>query len=254
MPTRRTVLGAAGAGAVSLLVPQQVKASDNVARPIRGVVELFTSQGCSSCPPADKFLHTLLDRDDVLPLAFHVDYWDYLGWKDTLASPQNTQRQYAYRETLGNRSPYTPQAVINGASHVVGSRGNQVEAGLAAGINDLYVPISVVKDDMHMRITVGAVDGFAKPATLTIAYFQSKTEVVVERGENHGKTLVYANAVRSLDTLGMWSGEALTKDMPLAELSKHNADNCAILVQQTSDSGAPGPILGAAVLMKAKTA
>lgn len=250
--TRRTILGAAGAGALASVLPSRSLAENHTSRSITGVVELFTSQGCSSCPPADKFLHTLAERDDVLALAFHVDYWDYLGWKDTLASPDNTRRQYAYRQTLGNRSPYTPQAVVNGVRHFVGSRGNEVEAGLVAGHNELYVPVTASKNDMNLRIEIGAVQPLSAPAVMTIVYFRSHTEVDVERGENRGRTLSYVNAVTAMDTIGTWSGEATTKDMPMAELSKHDADNCAILIQKTDVNGAPAAILGAAVLNKAK--
>lgn len=248
--TRRTFLGVAGAGALATVLPASGLASTQTSRPIRGVVELFTSQGCSSCPPADKFLHTLAEREDVLPLAFHVDYWDYLGWKDTLATPENTRRQYAYRETLGNRSPYTPQAVINGARHVVGSRGHEVEASLAQGANELYVPITATKNDMNLRIEIGEVAPLSAPAVMMIAYFRNRTEVNVKRGENRGRALTYMNAVSGMDTIRTWSGEALTKEMPMAELNKHDADNCAILIQSTNANGAPGKILGAAVLNK----
>lgn len=248
--TRRTILGAAGAGALATVLPAPSWASNTGSRSIKGVVELFTSQGCSSCPPADKFLHTLAERDDVLALAFHVDYWDYLGWEDTLATPANTRRQYAYRETLGNRSPYTPQAVVNGVRHFVGSRGSEVEAGLMQGKQELYVPVTATKNDMHLRIEVGEVAPLSAPAVMTIAYFRSHTEVAVERGENRGRTLSYVNAVTAMDTISTWSGEAVTKEMPLAELNKHDADNCAVLIQKTDLNGAPGAILGAAVLNK----
>lgn len=248
--TRRTILGAASVGAITSFLPVQTRASNHIIRPIRGVVELFTSQGCSSCPPADTFLHTLAERDDVLPLAFHVDYWDYLGWKDTLATPANTRRQYAYRQTLGNRSPYTPQAVVNGARHYVGSRGNEVEAGLVEGLQELYVPVTASKNDMNMHIEIGEIAPLTSPAVITIAYFRNRTEVNVKRGENSGRTLTYVNAVSSIDTIGTWSGEALSKKMPMAELNKKNADNCAIIIQTTDNTGAPGPILGAAVLNK----
>lgn len=242
---RRTFMaGAAGAFAASALPVRGFAAST----PITGVVELFTSQGCSSCPPADSLLHTYAGRDDILALGYHVDYWDYLGWKDTLASAENTRRQHAYREALGNRSVYTPQAIVNGTRDMVGSRASEINATLGA---TGAMPLSVMIDktsSMHLNISITGSGNIKnpEPANVTIAYFSSKTTVPVTRGENAGHELTYANAVRYFSTMGAWNGEDLAMKMPISEINKQKADGCAILVQKANGNGLPGTILGAA--------
>ena len=128
----------------------------------KGVVELFTSQGCNSCPPADAVLTELAERGDVVALGYHVDYWDYLGWKDTLATPENTERQKQYGKAFGKRSVYTPQAVINGRTHVNGAKREAVDTALTEMENEgegLSVDINVTRTGESVIIDAAAAPG-----------------------------------------------------------------------------------------------
>lgn len=219
---------------------------------LTGVVELFTSQGCSSCPAADAALEEFIKRDDILALSFHVDYWDYIGWKDTLASPKNTARQYEYAKTFKARSVYTPQAVINGRSHEVGSRGRAVRRKLAADTEkgrSLTIPVSMVKNGGRLTVNVG--EGSPPQAAgvkLVIVYFKTETPVDIKRGENAGKKINYRNSVVDTEVLGMWDGASMNVEIPANEIDAHNADGCAVLLQAITKDGSPGAIIGAAKL------
>lgn len=209
---------------------------------IKTVVELFTSQGCSSCPPADAILAELAQRDDVLALGYHVDYWDYLGWKDTLASPYNTQRQYDYRNAMGNKSVYTPQAVINGGNDAVGSRRSSVENLIkTTSLGTASVELKHGERSLDI-ILQGEV---AKSADVTVIYFARATAVEIARGENRGKAINYANSVRSFKTIAMWEGGDDTIMLSHDELKKSGADGCAVIVQERTADGNPGRILAA---------
>lgn len=246
---KNTIMAAlAGALLAVSLVHAPVRAESN--KPL-GVVELFTSQGCNSCPPADALLADLVDAGGYVALAYHVDYWDYLGWKDTLASADNTARQRGYARTLGSRSVYTPQAVVNGRDHLNGGYKTRIRGLIgeheAAG-NGLVVPVMVAMS--AGRLSVGVGDGI-KPAgadmLLTIVYYRDRSEVEIARGENAGRTMVYANAVMAQQTLGMWDGKAMQIDLPRDKIAQNKATGCAVLLQAAID-GAPGPIMGAAKL------
>ena len=204
------------------------------------VVELFTSQGCSSCPPADKILGELAERDDVIALAMHVDYWDYLGWKDEFGSPANTKRQRAYAQSMGERSIYTPQMVIGGVEHVVGSRGMKVAKAIKKH-SERRMPVTVKLQRQGGTVTVVA-DGSGNLPNMVvqIATFTPSATVNVRRGENAGRTLTYHNVVRSLTPVGRWNGQGtysasapVPSNMPVA-----------VLIQARSG----GAILGAAQL------
>lgn len=243
--SRRTVL----AGGATLLVAPHALAAPPV---ITGVVELFTSQGCSSCPPADKVIAALAQRDDVVALACHVDYWDYLGWKDTLASPESTQRQYDYAAALGQRSVYTPQAVVNGRRHCNGADAGQIgrwlEEDRAAGRSPVIgVGIELRNDRLHLRVDQAPL-GARENVHLKLAMFRSRSEVVIERGENAGRTIAYANAVTGFRTIGMWDGKPMEVDWPASELIAEDANGCAAILQSVTAKGKPGAILGAAIL------
>lgn len=247
--TRRIFVGASAFAAV---LPATFAVHAQESKPLIGVVELFTSQGCSSCPPADATLKTFIERDDVLALAYHVDYWDYLGWKDTLASPDNTARQYAYRKTFAARTVYTPQAVVNGQEHLNGGNRAGIEAHLVnyAGSGDgLIVPItlSTKGDRIHVAVGEGAVSD-SKEAKLVLIYYKDKTTVDITRGENRGREMSYANTVTDTQVLGMWDGEPLEMDMPIDQLDAKNADGCAVMLQTVTKTGSPGRIIGAAAL------
>ena len=215
----------------------------------KGVVELFTSQGCNSCPPADAVLAELARRGDVVALGFHVDYWDYLGWKDTLARPENTERQKLYGKAFGKREVYTPQAVINGRIHVKGGKRGAVKAALSeldrAG-QGLTVDINVTRAGESVVIDAAGSPGGTGDAHLVLVQFDAMRPVAIERGENKGKTISYANPVTSVQTAGMWHGKAARFELPRSELDKKGG--CAILLQSVSKDGLPGPILGAAVV------
>jgi hypothetical protein len=223
-------------------VPVTVKAEPNQ---FKAVVELFTSQGCSSCPPADALLKSYINRPDVLALTFPVDYWDYLGWKDTFASPRFSERQRAYAKARGDGSVYTPQAVINGRTHAVGSRKKIIDKSIIAmdRLSPLSVPVDFRIEDKMMLIDVGpAPDGKAGSATVWVAIIQKSGRVSIGRGENDGQTLTYYNIVRELTPVGMWTGEKDTIRLDTASVTWPKSNACAVLVQQ----GIGGPIIGAA--------
>ena len=167
------------------------------------VVELFTSQGCSSCPPANASLAAVADRPDVLALSFGVTYWDYLGWKDTFAQPQFTERQIAYEPGLGHGGPFTPQIVVNGAADTVGNRRSDVERLIGAA--HLAGPAIDLKDDV-VSVASTAAQGAAD--VWLVRYDPRTIAVPVARGENEGMTLPHRNVVRALTHLGTWSGKA----------------------------------------------
>jgi hypothetical protein len=211
------------------------------ARPV--IVELFTSQGCSSCPPADAYLRELVKRPDVLPLAFHVDYWDNLGWKDTLDDPSFTARQRGYAAALGLANVYTPQIVVDGASEGVGSNEGDIDAKIAARAADApAVDIRLVKGDKPI-FTLGASTRKTK-ATLWLIRYRKEASVKIARGENRGETVLYMNAVREMKPLGAWTGAAA--DVPLTKADLENAPGeDSVVILQTDGQG---PILGAAYL------
>lgn len=235
--------------AIAFASPLPSWAEPSVARP--GVVELFTSQGCSSCPPADANLAEFAQRDDVIALAYHIDYWDYLGWSDTLASPENTQRQHDYATALGQRSVYTPQAVINGRQHVNGADKAAIERMLSETTKQsIRVDVSIRKgaDSVVIEATKGGETDEVVKANLMLVFFDAKTMVKILRGENAGKRVAYWNAVTGIQTAGMWHGEDLRLEIPISELRRKGTGGCAALLQSLGKDGAPGAIIGAAVL------
>lgn len=212
--------------------------------PAAGVVELFTSQGCSSCPPADANLRDFAANGSVVALGYHVDYWDYLGWKDTLGSAANSERQHGYARTLGARSVYTPQAVLNGATHVNGADGGAIRRGLADGT--LTVPVSLARVEDRVVASTGEGPAPRGEAVIVFVWTRSEAAVTIERGENRGETIRYVNAVMAISTTGMYHGKASQFEMPVSEAARAGADGCAVLVQEIGTGGAPGAILGAA--------
>lgn len=216
----------------------------------KGVVELFTSQGCYSCPPADKIIGEYSKGTDVLALSWHVDYWDYLGWKDIFGSKANTQRQYAYARALKERQVYTPQAVINGRTHAVGSKKKSLEKTLAQFENTnrgMIVPIKTSMNDESMKISIEN-SAEAADATLYMVFFNKEQEVKIKRGENGGKTLVYHNVVHDIQALGMIKANGLSMEFPLAEMKRRGFDGCALVLQKSDKSGNPREIIGATVI------
>lgn len=208
------------------------------------VVELFTSEGCSSCPPADAFLGELTQRQYVLPLSFHVDYWDYIGWKDRFADPAYTRRQYAYAEAQGSPMVYTPQMIIAGAIDVVGSDRKAVEKALKKAYtrNAMY-RIRVMRDDDGTVVAQFPDAPIGVPATVWLVTYQRSAESHVKAGENAGRKLMTYNVVRSLQKVGMWYGAATEIELNLDPAAKASSpDACAIIANQAEH----GPIVAAA--------
>lgn len=221
------------------------------AEPVTAVVELFTSQGCSSCPPADRLLGKLAEENGILALSYSVDYWDYLGWADTLGSPENSARQKDYAAVRGDRAVYTPQVVVNGRVHEIGSDEVAVRRAITnhqSGPGGLAVPIELATSAEELTVSIpktatsGGVD-----ATLWLVTFEKSRTVAIKRGENRDREVTYHHVVRILQPIGMWKGEATTLTLPKAELMRDGADGCAVLLQEHVGSK-PGAILGAAVL------
>ncbi|MBS0470623.1 MAG: DUF1223 domain-containing protein [Proteobacteria bacterium] len=177
--------------------------SAQAAQPV--VVELFTSQGCSSCPPANANLAAVSDRPDVLALSFGVTYWDYLGWKDTFAQPQFTQRQIAYERGLGHSGPFTPQIVVNGRADTVGNVRGEVERLIAGGRLD-GPAISLAGGTVRVASSAAPLE----PLDVWLVRYDPRViQVPVARGENGGATLPHKNVVRELTRLGVWRGNEI---------------------------------------------
>ncbi|WP_245294933.1 DUF1223 domain-containing protein [Pararhizobium antarcticum] len=214
-----------------------------------GVVELFTSQGCSSCPPADAALQRLVEEGKVVALSYHVDYWNYLGWEDTLGSKENTARQYAYAKALGRSGVYTPQAVINGRDHINGSDLSGIKTRInemAAGGHGLKVKIGARIGRDEIDISVGSGEG---KADVVVVYFDRRQTVNIQKGENTGKRVDYWHAVRDVQTIGMWNGKASKFVLPASVLKQGDNGGCAILLQTIKNGDKPSAILGATTIL-----
>lgn len=208
------------------------------------VVELFTSEGCSSCPPADALLGDLRQRQYVLPLSFHVDYWDYIGWKDRFGDPAFTRRQQSYAEAQGKAMVYTPQMIIAGAIDVVGSDRAEVDKALKTAYtrNSMY-RIQVLREDDGKVVAHFPEAPIGVPATVWLVTYQKSAESHVKAGENAGHHLKTFNVVRSLQKVGMWTGAATEIELKLDAAAKANSpDACAIIANQAEH----GPIVAAA--------
>jgi len=215
--------------------------------PPKNVLELFTSQGCDSCPPADHVLKTYSERDDVIAITLPVDIWDYLGWKDTLASQKNSERQKAYAKTRGDGAIYTPQVVVNGLKGVNGSKPAEIENAIKSTENELQsmrVPIRF----WHERNTIYIEAGAAPPGTdlkqaiVWFAVVQKSAKVPIEQGDNKGKTLTYTNIVREMSPVGVWKGKPINVALARNAIMRPETEACVVLLQE----GRGGPIIGAA--------
>ena len=209
------------------------------------IIELYTSQGCSSCPPADAYLDELADQDDIIALTLPVDYWDYIGWKDTLASPFHTTRQRQYARQLGNRGIYTPQMVINGRMDEVGSRRRQVMQAIknAKPADSVKIDVQEASDgSLAVSLKPAAHDAVSK-SRVWFVQFDDRHSVKIGRGENSGRTVDYINVVRQWDDLGAWNGEMQDFTIP-KDMISGTADGCVVFVQDTKS----GAILGAWVM------
>lgn len=169
------------------------------------VVELYTSQGCSSCPPADELLHELADMDDVIALSLHVDYWDYLGWKDEFASPAFTKRQHNYARAMGEPSVYTPQMIVGGTDHVVGSRPMKVSK-LIQKHSNRPKQVDVVLQRKGSQVVINAASATPQDMVVYMVRYTPSKTIEIRRGENRGKTLSYANVVTDWKQVEEWDG------------------------------------------------
>jgi hypothetical protein len=203
------------------------------------VVELFTSQGCSSCPPADALLGELAQRRDVIALAFHIDYWDYIGWKDPFASPDFTRRQRGYAGALGLRTVYTPQMVIDGRADVVGSHRAQVEELVRQSSSVPKLALKLEAADGKTRLILPDAH-FERPAAIWLAIYDREERTAVRRGENAGQTLSDYNIVRELREVATWDGSAQVIELDLADATADGMGG-AVLIQ----SEGQGQIIGA---------
>jgi hypothetical protein len=218
---------------------------------IKAVVELFTSQGCSSCPAADALLREYAKSPGVIALTLPVDYWDYLGWHDTLASSANSARQRAMARKRGDGMIFTPQMVVNGVKYVNGNRRAQLEAALAAeSARTVWVPMTLVSAADKLHLDIGPLgedaDQSETDASVLMGAVLSHAEVSVRGGENGGRKLSYSNVVHQFHKVATWKRLALSLDVDRAAVMRREADGCVALLQE----GGSGRILSASLLTK----
>ena len=204
------------------------------------VLELFTSQGCSSCPSADSLLGELAEaRDDVVALSFHVDYWDYIGWEDRFATSETTERQRDYARALGIAYVYTPQLVIDGSRHVVGSNRHAVKDAIdvSKAAKARRAPVALTSGGPgRLTVEIGRSEGYYGDATIWLVSVDREHATTVDAGENRGRTLTNYNVVRDFRPIGRWTGGAMTLDLGPDDLP-NAGDGCAVLVQENRGKG-----------------
>jgi hypothetical protein len=233
--TRRSLLAAAAGLSATYSLARSLRAA---VRPV--VVELFTSQGCSSCPPADAFMGDLVGKDGIIAVSLNVDYWDYIGWRDTLASPQHTRRQRAYAAKRRDGRVYTPQMVINGRRHAVGSDPAGVlqlierERREALG-NSVDVSMTEHGGEILIRAGRAGRPELRRKSTLTLMAVTPEVTVEIERGENAGSTITYYNVARSLKSVGSWRGDEM--ELRLARHSLSDGKDGCVGLLQVDDTG-----------------
>jgi hypothetical protein len=217
----------------------------------RAVIELFTSQGCSSCPPADKFLGELAEDPSVIALSMPIDYWDYLGWKDTLADARFSARQKAYSQVRGDREVYTPQVVVNGSVHVIGSDREGIEGAIgstasAAGVMSVPVTMTLAGKQINVSVAGSSKGPAATHGEVWICSISRTVPISIGRGENRGREITYHNVVRNLLKVGDWNGAPGSWSVPLENISHEGVDAAVVFVQDGSRDK-PGAMLGAAL-------
>jgi hypothetical protein len=221
----------------------------------RALLELFTSQGCSSCPAADKLLGELTGDPSLIALSVPIDYWDYLGWKDTLASPAHSARQRAYARVRGDRQVYTPQIVVNGSTHVLGSDRAAIEHAIVqtdqkSSVMSLPVLLSIgggTSNAQILNVRVESAENEHAAGEVWLCPLARTVAVEIDRGENRGRSITYHNVVRNWVKLGDWSGTKSDWHVPLSQIATGDADAAVVMVQEGSHDK-PGIILGAAYL------
>ena len=216
----------------------------------RAVVELFTSQGCSSCPPADKIIGELARDPGVIALSMPIDYWDYLGWKDTLADSRFSARQKAYSQARGERDVYTPQVIVNGSAQVIGSDRAKIEGainetGKADGVMSVPVSITLAGKQVTVSVAASTKGPAASHGEVWICSVTKEVPIAIGRGENRGQKVTYYNVVRNLVKVGDWNGSSGSWTVPLENISREGIDAAVVFVQNGSRDK-PGAMLGAA--------
>ena len=202
------------------------------------VVELFTSQGCVACPPADAYFAELAAQTDLIALALHVDYWDYLGWKDSFGSAAFTQRQKRYAKAAGARMIYTPQVIVGGLDRVEGTRPQEIRDSIAAhAAMAPRVTLGVRWQGERLTIEAEADPPLGKPAVVHLVRYDPEETVLIERGENAGQTITYHNIVTDWSAIGEWSGKAAL----MLSADAMGPEPLVVIVQEAG----PGPILAA---------
>ncbi len=240
LPRSRGSLLAFGMLASLTAMPALADPDDNLV-----VVELFTSQGCSSCPPADEMMRELATREGILPLSLHVDYWDYIGWRDHFAQPQFTIRQKSYAHAIGKRTIYTPQIIVQGADFLVGAKPMHLADMVMHQMSAPPAPVDLTVTREGERLSITAVpEGPLPPAMrLQVVRFDPHERVTIERGENAGQVVDYSNIVTEWRPLAEWNGLA-----PLAvTVDARGPESVAVILQAATPTG-PGPILAASRL------
>lgn len=207
------------------------------------VVELYTSQGCSTCPPADELMAKLARTPGVIGLSLHVDYWDYIGWTDTFGQASFTQRQKAYAHAAGEKMIYTPQMIVSGGARVAGNQPDEVAAALAA-IKPSPVALSLIRQGGNLLIKASTPRPLSSPVVVQLVEYTDHAEVEIERGENEGLKVVYNNVVTSWAKLGDWSGVE-----PLHLVTAAGRGPVVVILQSRAPDGVgPAQIIAAARL------
>lgn len=235
-------------GALAIAVATMV-AGPAKADPL-AVVELFTSQGCSSCPAADKLLGELASDPSIVALSLPIDYWDYLGWKDTLADPRFTARQKAYSHMRGDRDVYTPQMIVNGQTHLIGSDRAAIESAVHDSRKSgdaMSVPVSMTVSGSQLNVSVAAprANHPTRNGEVWVCAVSKAVPIAIGRGENRGREVVYHNVVRNWLKVGDWTGAAGNWSVPMENISRDGVDAVVVYLQSGSRDK-PGPMLGAA--------
>lgn len=243
MAGKRTIVRFSAAVVLAVLA-SAVAAQDHK----RAMVELFTSQGCSSCPPADALIAQLAKDPNYVVMSLPIDYWDYIGWKDTFASPAFTWRQKAYAAARGDNHVYTPQVVVDGIAHAVGSDREEIISAAESCFGRrgaMQVPLAAHHQGDRLLVSAGAAaTGGATTGALWLARVARSRTVAIGRGENSGRSVTYTNVLRSLRKIGDWSGKPAEYEVAHAELNGTDAD-AAFLILQGSQGSIPGVVLAA---------
>ena len=216
----------------------------------RAVVELFTSQGCSSCPPADKVIGELAKDPTIIALSMPIDYWDYLGWKDTLADSRFSARQRAYSHARGDRDVFTPQAIVNGSAKVIGSDRDGIDSAIKStekgdGVMSVPVTMTLTGRQINVSVAPSKTPGVSH-GEVWICSVSKAVPIAIGRGENRGREITYHNVVRNILKVGDWNGSTGSWSVPLENISREGVDAAVVYVQD-GNRDKPGPMLGAAM-------